>query len=539
MKGGALASLLRRVRGLPSSIPGGATTLATASVMAAFAASRWSVAGIASEREYDEGVYLLSARALASGERLFTEVFSSQPPAFLESLALVIRITGDRLESAQAFSLCWALVAVAAVADLARRIAGPLAAPLAATALVAGATFTDLAHMVQAETPALALALVAMSIALRAQERGWPSASLLLSGATFASALLFKLFVAPLVLPLGALLLLRGPDASASTGIAPPLAGKDGRARPWSLDWPGAPRRLAWVAAAGAAVLALPLLFYDAAAMIEQTVTFHLAKFDVYDASPKANTIRALKLLASDPVVTMAALAGAVALARRNARAASWLVLWFATMMLTVREQTPLFWRHLVLLAPPLAILAGSAVALALESATRRTRTLIGALAMAAMLVPAAASPRHGLALFPSLPLPADLEWPIGPEADDSTAPGIAKTALWIRRHTKAGDLVAGDDPIVVYLSGRRAPGALCDTSTARIRSRSLTLEKATRHSAAARVIVLRANGRLSKLRGYRRWLAEHYDEQDSTEIRPGETRRVWIRRDPPAGADR
>ena len=36
--------------------------------------------------DYDEGVYWQSLRALAAGKALFTSVYSSQPPAFLDGV---------------------------------------------------------------------------------------------------------------------------------------------------------------------------------------------------------------------------------------------------------------------------------------------------------------------------------------------------------------------------------------------------------------------------------------------------------------------
>jgi hypothetical protein len=102
--------------GLPPSV-----LCATLLVMAAFAASRFAILGEASEREYDEGVYLLSARSLLAGHPLFTSVFSSQPPAFLETLAAAMRLAGDRLETARMLILGFSLLSLAAIADRRRR----------------------------------------------------------------------------------------------------------------------------------------------------------------------------------------------------------------------------------------------------------------------------------------------------------------------------------------------------------------------------------------------------------------------------------
>ena len=81
-------------------------------------------------------------------------------------------------------------------------------------------------------------------------------------------------------------------------------------------------------------------------------------------------------------------------------------------------------------------------------------------------------------------------------------AAAIEQSARFIKRQTAPSDLVTGDDPIVIYLSGRQTPPGLCDTSHARIVAGSITLASAKRDAATARLIVLRTTGRLSRLQG-------------------------------------
>src|SRR5437762_1801790 len=92
--------------------PSRTPVLVTITIVAAVLASRLAVLGVATEREYDEGVYLLSARALAAGNALFSSVFSSQPPAFLETLAWTMRLAGDHLETARLLILAFTVIAL-------------------------------------------------------------------------------------------------------------------------------------------------------------------------------------------------------------------------------------------------------------------------------------------------------------------------------------------------------------------------------------------------------------------------------------------
>lgn len=488
---------------------------ATAAIATAFAASRLAILDVPTERAYDEGVYLLSARSVAAGHGLFTEVFSSQPPAFLESLALALRVGGDRMETGRLLMLAFSLVSLASIADLGRRLFGGLAAPAAAAALALSMTFGDLAHVVQAESPALAAALASLSACLDSRRRGWSTAWLALAGALLATACLFKLMAVPLAVPLALLLLL-----------AP--AGAD--ERNWRLDGRGlvllhrAAGRSVAVAAGAGLVAIVPLLVYDLSSLYDQTVAFHLAKQEVYRSTLPGNVGRTAGRLVADGAIAATAAAGMLALLVRSGGrlTLAWLVAWLVVMTVAVAQQRPLFWRHFVLLCPPLALAASAAVELVSARLVGKWR--VAPLLAAVALWTAAALLDRGpnAAMFPL--------WPQEGRAAGYLR-GLESAAAWIRAHTDANELVVSDDPLVVYLAGRRMPPALCDTSMARILARSLTLEIATRQSAGARVLVLRRDGRLSHVAGYRDWVARHYEAQPAAETGMAESRTVWLRR--------
>ncbi len=476
-------------------------------VLAAFAASRLAIAGVPSEREYDEGVYLMSARAVIAGHELFTEVFSSQPPAFVETLALALAAFGDCLAVARGLILAFALLSLLAVADIARRLAGAWAAPAAAAALALSMTFGDLAHVVEAETPAMALALLSLAACLEARRRGWSRGWLVAAGALYGLAALYKLIVVPLAAPFGLLLLL-----------APPADDESG----WRPDASLARvlLRSATVAAGAALVLALPLLRYDAEAYFAQAVGFHLSKHDVFHLNELANVRRAVGHLRADAILVATACAGLLLMTMRRQRlAAAWLAVWLVFMVAAISVQTPIFWRHFVLLSPPIAIAAGAAAALA----AGRNRRRAGAVAVAAMAVWTAVTLARGRGLFP---LTSD-----GARNDRALA-SLQEAARWIAMNTREDELVGGDDPMAIYLGGRRTPAGLCDVSSARIVSESLLVEEAARASLEARVIVMRSGGRLSKLPGYFGWLKKNYDARPASLTGLGPQRSVWIRRE-------
>lgn len=496
-------------RRTPTASRGGPATVAA--VLVAYAVLQWGTLGIASGRHYDEGVYLLSARALNDGHALFLDVFSSQPPAFLEALALALRLGGDRVESARLLILAFSLVGLAALADLGRRLGGWTAAAVSAAALATSVTFLQLGHLVQAETPALATALVSLCLALEASRRRWPGAWFFAAGASMGLALLFKLFVAPLLPALAALVLLEVGS---------------GRADSWRFD----PTKWRRVVAGGfflfAGLLALPLaslLVYDRAAMMHQAIDFHVAKHQVYALHPAMNLSRLAGELAGEALTTALALGGAVALARRAPLAAAWMGLWIAGVLFALAGQTPLFWRHFVLITPPLALLAGLAVTMSSRrTAVRRPGLLVCSAIVALPLV------RGSLILAREGSIPAGAAEYGLVASKNAASPRLAR---WLASNTLGGEKVVGDDPTAIYLAGRRSAPALCDTSHARIAAGFLRDEEAIRESAGARVLVLREGGRLLDLKRYAKWVERNYEQP------PAAPSAIWIRREGGTGA--
>src|SRR5215831_17974732 len=141
------------------------------------------------QNDYDEGVYWQSLRALAAGHPLFTSVYSSQPPGFLVlllpgHLALGGALGGDRLTV-----LVLALAGIAAAGRTAGLLAGRWAGLLAAALLAADPLYFRQSVALQAEGPAVALALVALAAAAEARHRGGRRALSLAGAAGAALAL--------------------------------------------------------------------------------------------------------------------------------------------------------------------------------------------------------------------------------------------------------------------------------------------------------------------------------------------------------------
>src|SRR5262249_60620688 len=94
----------------------------SAVVLLALLLRLWPLAGLATD--YDEGVYLQSLRAMASGQPLFTAIFSSQPPLFLLGLYPLYLLFGQTLVAARLAIALYSMAGVVAMYFAGRAIAG-------------------------------------------------------------------------------------------------------------------------------------------------------------------------------------------------------------------------------------------------------------------------------------------------------------------------------------------------------------------------------------------------------------------------------
>jgi 4-amino-4-deoxy-L-arabinose transferase-like glycosyltransferase len=169
---------------------------------------------------YDEGDFLLAARQVLEGRRLFTDVFSAQPPLYLEMIALAFRFFGDTLVVGREMTIFFALICLATVALITWRIAGPLSVPIAIFSLGLQSQFFKDAKVAMADIPSLAYALLAMACALPTRSRRY-GAWLVLAGACFALSLLTKLLTISLIMPLLLLVVLSAPANESLTWHLP------------------------------------------------------------------------------------------------------------------------------------------------------------------------------------------------------------------------------------------------------------------------------------------------------------------------------
>jgi 4-amino-4-deoxy-L-arabinose transferase-like glycosyltransferase len=410
------------------------------------------------QMDYDEGVYWQSLRNMAAGHPLFTAVYSSQPPAFLEFLLPSHILLGGSIEADRTGVLLLTLIGLVAVYRIGSTLATPWAGLLAATLLAADPLVFRQSVTLQADGPAVSLGLASLAIALEARRRPGRAGLLLAAaaGAVLAVAILTKILV-----------------VAAAPAVAVALAGQP-------LDaWRRTLVNLGMAAVGGlVATLLLLLPFLGSLGLVwQQAVGFHLQARTLEVGGLDAQTLWHELPLA---VVGLAGLAVAT-------RRASFLAVtggaWMLIAAIFVAVQRPLWPHHLLILVPPLTLWAG---ALALLPSPRPA-LVVGTLALAGCLVAAAYT-----------------------RTLQSPTPQPAVAAL--QASTAPGDLVVTDDPFAAGLADRSTPPELVDTTRVRMNSGQLTLAQAEEVTSRPRVrAVLLASDRLVNLPGFQVWVTEHF----------------------------
>lgn len=460
--------------------------------------------------EYDEGVYWQSLRAMAGGHALFNSVFSSQPPFFLLSVYPFYIAFGQTLVAARAAMLVYSMIGIGAAYLLGKALCGRWAANISALLLALDPLYLQQSHTLEAEMPSLALQLVCVALTVegarrRPRTRHWLALG---AGVALGLATMAKLFAVVAVVP--AALYLLAPAVRAALTARKHGTPRSRRELLFSI-LPVLPDLgiLAGSALGTVAVVILPFVG-SFAAMYNQTVTFHLIAEQTQNRGLGTN-LQVLVTSGGEYPLVIVALVATVVLARQRAWRIAPLVLWVLASLALLLKQQPLFAHHVVLIVPPLALLAGQLVpevrriaagvpvtAAALRHRASRARSYAaGALLGAAVLVCAVLD--IPALLTASAPLPAS----------------AAREVIALDLGSGPNQLVVSDDQYIAALADRSVPPQLVDTSLVRIESGNLTaaqLESVI--SSTQPAAILFASGRFAQVPGFRAWVVAHYSQQ-------------------------
>ncbi|HVM58074.1 MAG TPA: glycosyltransferase family 39 protein [Gaiellaceae bacterium] len=374
---------------------------------------------------YDEGNYLAAITDLRHGFVLGKDVYPDQPPGWYILLGLLARVLGNSVTAIRAGMLVIALLGVVGAWAAARRL-GPVAALGAAAVLTVTPPYAAQATQIEADTPAVVLALVALALAAWAYRERTSTALAVLSGAALAGAASVKLSALTAVVPFAAIVLL----------------GRRGRA---------------WPLAGAAAVLLAELLAFrnELGPIAHGAVGQHTSALGNAHWS-RVDNLRLVRHYFNwhtpATYLLIAAVLALVLLARHPKRsylAALWLFLPAAGVFVVAMK--PLLDHHLVIVSVALALPAGASLGLAAESGRRELRLGVALLAAALVAVGVAQQGHHLRASRTTEP-----EW-------------MLRAAAAVRVATAPTDIVATDIPIIAYRAHRLLVPDLVDTSFTRV----------------------------------------------------------------------
>ncbi len=434
----------------------------------------------ASWSPYDEGVYLVSARALDAGQVIFQQVFSSQPPLFLALLALSLKIAGGSAGAGHLYTMGCGLMALAGVAWIGWEIGGRWSAVAGAGLLALSPGFVIAARAIEAEAPMLGFGSLAVAASVRYArmgERRWMIVAALLLSAATLSKLLAAGDAAPIAL---ALLLAPRPEPRSA----------------WL-------RRIVTDAALALAAFALPIaalfLLLHPADQYDQVIRFHLRASEVnFTAGGNGNLFHTF--LGWDPGLVAMAVAGIAAAALGRRVLALLPLVWLIATAGTMVNYQPLFIHHLTVLLAPLAALAGLAAAVPASAHMLSPRRL----GFAAVVAVA------GIVYLVWLPVVIDHDR-TSFVADNN--PVTAAAADWLAAHSGPNDLVVADDQELAVAANRLVPSALTDTSIVRYNSGYLSLPVVIGATDNPRVKAILLTRKLHDYTSYVDWVRAHFQE--------------------------
>jgi hypothetical protein len=472
----------------------------------------------------DEGLNLMKARMLQLGHPLYTSIWSDQPPGLTVLLAAAFHVLGTTVAVARGVVLAHALVALVAVALLARACgAGPPGALVAAIALALAPNFFWASRAVMIGLPAVALSTLGLALVLlwhkRRQQR-W----LVLAGLVLGLSLVVKLIGAYLVVPFAVAIVggsrRRSGDGGQVSTIGHPsghdsAASRGSRVREVAVN-------LGLFAVAAALPLAVALLAFDGRAMLAQVVGSVTGARAAYALDVSWNADKVWFWLAGDHLALVGpALFGAIVLARRRSVAGAVVLTWLGLTLAALLLQTPLWPKHHFLaLLVILTVLAGVGIDDVVRRLGAWRREGLPATGRARFAVVAGlAAVALGVVGLPALVRGDAMRVTAAPYKESGNLPDsdawryVDDAVRLVQTHTAPGDFIVTDHGFVAFRSGRSVPPELCVVSGKRIALGDLTAAEliaiTERYRPAA--VLLWEGDRLSRIPEYAEWVRAHY----------------------------
>jgi 4-amino-4-deoxy-L-arabinose transferase-like glycosyltransferase len=468
--------------------------------------------------DFDEGVYMMDARLIRAGYRLYSDIFSAHPPLFVQSIAWAFTVVGTSAQVARTVVVIYSTVGLLAAALIARELGGPLAGLSTAVLLAITPDFFLYSRVCIQDLPAISMAALALLWSLlycHSERRAW----LLLSGFSLAIGLLLKmlvLFVGP-VLAISVVLC----HSHSSSSLRGDFRGTS----PWRQTFVA----LLWWGGSLVVPILLCAAFYETRPMVEQTLLFHWQARNAFEWDALYNLRRITRYVIEDRGLFVLAFYGVIVLLVRSVRRSVPLILWFLSAALMLVNRAPL-WPHLLTsFLPPLSIWAGLAVehvfhVLNVARKTRKWCDVAGATVSVCVLI-------AYLLHLPDL-VRADSKQLTAPQKPIETF-----IAHFLRAVSGSDDFIITDEPLIAFWADRNVPPSLTDTSIVRMRTGSLTTEQLvslTEEYDPAAVVFWISDRFVRNAPEYVDWVEERYTFVE----RLGKGRKVYLRFRPSVASD-
>jgi hypothetical protein len=463
------------------------------------------------EFDTDEGVNLMKALLVNRGHRLYTEIWSDQPPVLTLLLSMVIRVVGNSVTAGRALVLLFSALLLWSFFQAVRLSTSRTVAAVGVFLLLFSAWYVRLSIAVMVGLPALALAMLSIYLLMLARSRSSP-VFLSASAITLALAMQTKLVA----------------GVAAPAMLAYILFDRDGKStHPRALQ-----RRLvdiaAWIAVVLGTFAVIGLLFgsLDAAQLLQP----HLGS-DSRSAFA-GNNLGAIKDLLVREIGLLPFAVVGVIWAFRARKGAVWLPLgWLLGALAFLLYERPLWYHHVVAFTVPLTWLAAFGVEASLAFVRRSmpagsvtgvpgTRRSEGVLRLA------------GLALAGAVCLvlvcfdPATGHVRILDELMNLTPSYDEEVAEFIRQgYADQRGWVFTDRPIYAFKAGLPVPPEIAVLTVKRMGSASLSDQEmaGVLHSYAPEVVVLE-RFRADYGPAFRSALASRYEP-----VSTSQTAEVWL----------
>jgi 4-amino-4-deoxy-L-arabinose transferase-like glycosyltransferase len=402
---------------------------ALAAVVVVVAAAIFTRA-LGTRTNYDEGVYLASLEALRHGQRLGSDLYAIQPPAFYVLLRVLAAPFGHSIEGIRAAFALVGVLGVGAAVALGWRLYGAAAGLSAGALLAIAPPYPTVAPTVAADVPSIALGICALALTAFATHPRSSRRLAAASGSVLALAVLVKFLALPFAVPILALVL----AARCGRRLLPPLLG------------------------GGAAVGAVFLIAYSRALpeLWQGIVSDHAGAKKVSSISRNVDWIQHL-LSVHTPLgwLVPLALVALVLVPRARQTWPLWTIVPASALFLVLLR--PLADHHLALLSASYAIASGPTLALAITALPRHAR--VGAAVLLVAMLAAGAFQEQRRLHHNDVAEPAEIRW----------ASSVVAAA------TRPSELVVTDQPVIAFRARRQIPGYLSDTSNTRVVSGALT----------------------------------------------------------------